>query len=109
MWIKFQFQSGEYYWLLPNFTPNQLSITTLFAPCQKQNTLDDFVMACQQVSCNKANYVISSLTLRFSLDKNVSFAVIRGTSNQDKLQLASINITIKGNFTLSGESALGFR
>ena len=106
LWIKFQFQSGQYYWSLPGFTPNQLSIFTQFAPCLEENNETDFVVSCQNVSCNTANYVIGSLTLRFPLDKNVSFAVIRVTSNQDKVQLASINITIKGNSMLLRGGAL---
>ena len=109
MWITFQFQSGQYYWSLPGFTPNQLSITTLFAPCLEENNETDFVVTCQNISCNESNIVVSSLALKVSLDKNVSFAVIRRKSDQDELQSAFTNIMIQGNFTLLKGGALVFR
>ena len=90
--VKLQLVGDLYYWTHPGLTRSQ---TTIYNPIS-QCTFDrenGFEVICQKVSCGKSTYIISSLTLMFSLDTDVTFTVYQQNSF---LQVAAINIHVKG-------------
>ena len=98
--IKFLLIGGTYQWLHPILYPRrtQTNIYSDLSRCVDERAENGFGLTCQKFSCEKSTYIISSLTLMFPLDKDVTFAVVRsGTSSAT---LASINIKVKGKLTL---------
>ena len=95
--ITFLFVDDDYFWTHPDFIFfKQSTIYTALASC-RNSVENGFNVTCQQVSNGNSTYIMSSLTLMFPLDKDVTFAVFKTRTN--KVQLASINIKIKGKLT----------
>ena len=59
---------------------------------------NDFSLVRQNVSCERSTYIASFLTLMFPFGRDAAFSVTDTVSNP--VQLASINIKIKGESTL---------
>ena len=96
--INFLLIGGTYSWSHPILDPRrQTNIYSDFARCV-EDTENGFDLTCQKVSCEKSTYIISSLTLMFPLDKDVTFTVVRSVTSPAKL--AAIDINVKGKLTL---------
>ena len=91
---KFLLIGDFYIWSHRAFNPYvQTIIYTSLALCAN-NIQNGFKVTCQRVSCERSTYKVSSLTVMFPLDKDITFAVIEAGYNQ--VQLASIDIKVKG-------------
>ena len=91
--IKFLFVNYSYYSCSHNgliFSRN--TIYNVFSSCVN-NIENEFRVTCQKVSCVRSTYIISSLTLMFPLDRDVSFAVNEVGINPT--QLASVDVKVK--------------
>ena len=92
--IKFLFANDSYYvWLHNGLIVSQNTIYNIFSSCVN-NIENGFRMTCRNVSCERSTYIISSLTLMFPLNRDVSFAVIEVGRNTT--QLASVDVKVKG-------------
>ena len=92
--IKFPFvNSSSYSWTHNGLIVAQNTIYNIFSSCVN-NIENGFRMTCQKVSCERSTYIISSLTLMFPLNRDVSFAVIEVGRNTT--QLASVDVKVKG-------------
>ena len=94
--VKFQLIRNFYFWTHPGLT---LSQTTIYNPilhtaCRNKSE-NAFRVTCQEVLCGKSTYIISSLTLMFSLNTNVTFAVYQHNGPLT-VKVASIDVRVKG-------------
>ena len=94
--IKFLSDDDAYIWSHPGFNHSQNIIFSAFASCANRSE-NSFQVTCQNVSCERSTYeIISSLTLMFPLNKNVTFAVIQLGARRE---LASIDIKVRGKLS----------
>ena len=92
--VKFQLVDDFYYWTHPGLTRFETTIYTPFVPCYSRSG-NDFRVTCKQVLCEGSTYIISSLTLMFSLDTDVTFTVYQRNGDLS-VKIASINVIVKG-------------
>ena len=97
--ICFIFDSNQYKWSYPGFTPNEITIYNTLAMPPECNNMNEsnFQVTCKLTSCDGSDCIISSLILMFALDKAASFSVIR--VGNAPCELASIQIKVKGELT----------
>ena len=95
--VKFLLVGHVYVWSHPNLNAIVLEnfIYNSIASCINSSQ-HGFQVTCRQFVCENSTYIISSLTLMFPLDNDVTFSVFEEVWNQ----IASIDIQVKGKLTI---------
>ena len=103
--VKFQLAGDYYSWTHPGLNRRQNTIYSKFLqPACGNKSENNFRVTCQQVSCGELTYIISSLTLMFSLTKRVTFSVYLQNS---PVEVASVDVNVKGKSTCLADNLRG--
>ena len=92
--VKFQLVGDYYYWTHPGLKLSQITIYNPIFQCGSRSE-NGFNVTCQKVSCGGSTYIIISLTLMFSLNTDVTFAVYE-RNNRLTIEIASVDVHVKG-------------